>query len=359
VDLGFFGRRAGVDLHCRSGADPKLRQYDDIAALLLPDGSVMSLGGGAPGPIDNLNAERFRPDYLYDDSGQPAERLVILEAPEDVVQQSDIRFRVSDASAVDRVTMVKNGSVTRFEELSFTVDAEGYIVATPSANSNVFTPGGWMLFVLDDAGVPSHAASVLVGMGGEHFSATAESYYTLSEAAEATAENEFQLTSNAPGERGFVTTNERIDFTEDFLLSTQVNLGTGSEGLTILFQNDPWGVDIAGGGDGGLGAVGIENGFGLLFDVHQNSDETTARHTGFFAVDAETLRICHSQAPPVPRPHLRNRYGSQALMAFMKAPRQGWRPNRMPLWLMRPARCRAIFWPTMAVALTLMPATKP
>ncbi len=274
-------------------------------ALLLPDGSVMSLGGGAPGPIDNLNAERFRPDYLYDDSGQPAERLVILEAPEDVVQQSDIRFRVSDASAVDRVTMVKNGSVThtfnmetRFEELSFTVDAEGYIVATPSANSNVFTPGGWMLFVLDDAGVPSHAASVLVGMGGEHFSATAESYYTLSEAAEATAENEFQLTSNAPGERGFVTTNERIDFTEDFLLSTQVNLGTGSEGLTILFQNDPWGVDIAGGGDGGLGAVGIENGFGLLFDVHQNSDETTARHTGFFAVDGGDLVELGTHATP-------------------------------------------------------------
>lgn len=274
-------------------------------ALLLPDGSVMSLGGGAPGPIDNLNAERFRPDYLYDDSGQPAERLVILEAPKDVVQQSDIRFRVSDASAVDRVTMVKNGSVThtfnmetRFQELSFTVDAEGYIVATPSANSNVFTPGGWMLFVLDDVGVPSHAASVLVGMGGEHFSATAESYFTLSEAAEATAENEFQLTPNTAGERGFVTTNQRIDFTEDFLLSTQVNLGTGGEGLTILFQNDPWGVDIAGGGDGGLGAVGIENAFGVLFDVHQNTNETTARHMGFFAVDGGALVELGTHATP-------------------------------------------------------------
>ena len=34
-------------------------------AIMLTDGSVLSLGGGAPGPLTNLNGEIYKPGYLY------------------------------------------------------------------------------------------------------------------------------------------------------------------------------------------------------------------------------------------------------------------------------------------------------
>ena len=53
------------------------------SALLLPDGSVLTGGGGAPGPINELNAEIYYPPYLYlkDGSGNPAPRPTIVSAP--------------------------------------------------------------------------------------------------------------------------------------------------------------------------------------------------------------------------------------------------------------------------------------
>ena len=50
--------------------------------LLLPDATVLSLGGGAPGPLNNLNGEIFKPGYLFDENGQLAERPTILDAPQ-------------------------------------------------------------------------------------------------------------------------------------------------------------------------------------------------------------------------------------------------------------------------------------
>src|SRR5512132_4550298 len=48
----------------------KPRLYHSIA-LLLPDGSVLTGAGGAPGPVNNLTMEVYYPPYLFDASGQP------------------------------------------------------------------------------------------------------------------------------------------------------------------------------------------------------------------------------------------------------------------------------------------------
>ena len=45
-------------------------------ALLLPDATVLVGGGGAPGPLVNLNAEIYYPPYLYDSSGARARAAV-------------------------------------------------------------------------------------------------------------------------------------------------------------------------------------------------------------------------------------------------------------------------------------------
>ena len=45
-----------------SASQPRLYHS---AALLLPDGSVLTGGGGAPGPVNELNVEIYYPAYLY------------------------------------------------------------------------------------------------------------------------------------------------------------------------------------------------------------------------------------------------------------------------------------------------------
>ena len=57
-----------------SAAEPRLYHSN---ALLLTDETVLTGGGGAPGPLTNLNAEIYFPPYLYTSSGQPAVRPAI------------------------------------------------------------------------------------------------------------------------------------------------------------------------------------------------------------------------------------------------------------------------------------------
>ena len=42
----------------------QIRVYHS-AAILMPNGTVLSTGGGAPGPVNNLNAELYYPPYLF------------------------------------------------------------------------------------------------------------------------------------------------------------------------------------------------------------------------------------------------------------------------------------------------------
>jgi len=37
--------------------------------MLLPDATVLTGGGGAPGPVNNLNSEIYYPPYLYAANG--------------------------------------------------------------------------------------------------------------------------------------------------------------------------------------------------------------------------------------------------------------------------------------------------
>jgi galactose oxidase len=39
------------------------------ATALLPDGTVLSMGGGGPGPVSNFNAEIYYPPYFFTKSG--------------------------------------------------------------------------------------------------------------------------------------------------------------------------------------------------------------------------------------------------------------------------------------------------
>lgn len=149
-------------------ADAAVPRLYHSTALLLPDGRVLSAGGGAPGPIANTNAELFSPDYLVAANGQPTPRLEIQGLSSTEVQAGQrLAIAVSSETDVARVTLVKTGSVThafnmdqRFVELGFDAGAngnqnDGTITATLPVNDAEITPGYYLLSVLDENNIPS------------------------------------------------------------------------------------------------------------------------------------------------------------------------------------------------------------
>jgi YVTN family beta-propeller protein len=146
------------------------RLYHSVA-ILLPDATVMVGGGGAPGPQTNLNHEIFYPPYLFNSNATEATRPAIASAPTVVDPGRTVQVNVTHNRPVARVTFVKSGSVThgwnmdqRFVDLPFNAKANGQLsVQIPGRASDV-PPGMWMMFVIDDAGVPSVAKMVRVNV---------------------------------------------------------------------------------------------------------------------------------------------------------------------------------------------------
>ena len=138
-------------------------------ALLMPDGSVLTGGGGAPGPVINLNSEIYYPPYLYakDGSGNLAARPRLDWAPGQITWGQPLYLQAGQGNVISRVTFVRMGSTThamdfdqRFVDLPFTQNGIS-VAATLPTNWNVLLPGNWMAFLWQN-GVPSIAKVVLV-----------------------------------------------------------------------------------------------------------------------------------------------------------------------------------------------------
>ena len=140
------------------------------SALLLPDASVLIAGGGAPGPLKNLNAEIYYPPYLFDATGARAVRPEIISAPDTLLPGASFQVGVSGAANISRVSFIKTGSVThsfnmdqRYLQLPFTANG-GLLTAQLPSRAGDVPPGYYMLFVLNDQGVPSVSRMVRVGV---------------------------------------------------------------------------------------------------------------------------------------------------------------------------------------------------
>ncbi len=250
--------------------------------LLLPDATVLSLGGGAPGPLTNLNGEIYKPAYLFDANGNLAERPEILDAPTELAQRQDFTITVDDPGSISRLMLIKYGAVThsfnmeaRKVDLNFTVANDGMLHVDLPNNSNIVTPGYWMLFAVNDKGTPSMAATIHIDTGGELYSSAAGAFLTLNGSAEYIAAwNSFKMTPNEKGAIGSLFSNEMISLDHNFSINFQINLGTqeaGAEGIAFVLHNDPNGGDAIGLGNAIEGATGISNGLAIEFDTWNKS----------------------------------------------------------------------------------------
>jgi Domain of unknown function (DUF1929)/Bacterial Ig domain len=150
------------------------RQYHSTA-LLLPDGRVLSSGGGICWTCDQVgylakNAEIFTPPYLFknDGSGQLAPRPEITGAPGTVSHGTSFQITTPNAASIRKVGLIRLGSQThsvemeqRYLPLGFTAGS-GTLTANVPANAHTAVPGVYMLFIVDSAGVPSVAKMVTI-----------------------------------------------------------------------------------------------------------------------------------------------------------------------------------------------------
>lgn len=150
------------------GATAKKPRLYHSSAMLLPDGTVFTGGGGAPGPTDQLNGEIYFPPYLFkrDGSGQFEARPRITAGPSELTWGQS--FSITASSSIARATLIRTGAVThsfnndvRFFELPVTTVGKTVALTAP-ASPSVAPPGYYMLFAWNPWGVPTQAQMVRI-----------------------------------------------------------------------------------------------------------------------------------------------------------------------------------------------------
>ena len=150
----------------RTAADASVPRNYHSLALLLPDGRVMS-GGGGLGGGDHRDAQLFTPPTLYNADGTLATRPTLATAPTAIGVATT--FTVTGTPGIQKFSFIKMSAIThsvntdlRYLSLPFTETSSGNYQITAHSSLNVMTPGYWMLFGLNAAGTHSVAKVILV-----------------------------------------------------------------------------------------------------------------------------------------------------------------------------------------------------
>ena len=149
-----------------AGANAFPRLYHSNA-LLLPDATVLLMGGNPQRGSYQGRLEIYSPAYLFNGDGTPALRPSISGVTSDTVNyNAAFAVQTPDAGDIGSVVLVRPGTPThafdmeqRLVGLSFTAGG-GVLNVTAPPNGNIAPPGYYMLFLLNRAGVPSEARFV-------------------------------------------------------------------------------------------------------------------------------------------------------------------------------------------------------
>ncbi len=144
-------------------AQQETRAYHSVATLL-PDGRVISAGDNGNGPASGAtdSAEVYEPPYLF-----KGPRPTITDAPSAVNWGQTFGVDTPNTD-IDRAALIAPGAVThatdmhqRYIPLELEERAGGVDLTAPP-NANAAPPGYYMLWLINEAGVPSVAEFVRI-----------------------------------------------------------------------------------------------------------------------------------------------------------------------------------------------------
>jgi hypothetical protein len=138
-------------------------------AVLLPDGRIVAAGGNPegghsvpwvpPDPDEEMRLEVFSPPYLF-----RGPRPVIDDVTEEWDYGQMITITSPEAGDIRWVSIIRPGATThsfdcsqRLVDLDIVSQAGGIIRATITDEPNIAPPGWYMLFIVNNLGVPSIA----------------------------------------------------------------------------------------------------------------------------------------------------------------------------------------------------------
>ncbi|OQD84100.1 hypothetical protein PENANT_c014G04168 [Penicillium antarcticum] len=146
-----------------------VRVYHSIS-LLLTDGRVFNGGSGlgVSAPSNHFDAQIYTPDYLLNNDGTLATRPTIdsvdkrtLHPGEKLIVKASIKLTKASLIRYGSTTHTMNTDQRRVVLDSWAANGETYETTLPS-EAGALLPGPWMLFILNDDGVPSIAETIYI-----------------------------------------------------------------------------------------------------------------------------------------------------------------------------------------------------
>jgi hypothetical protein len=237
---GFNDLTHGQPVHEAELWDPATGQWTVLAAeevdrcyhataILLPDATVMSAGGGEyrpdgspaqnPPEDSHRDAQIFHPPYLF-----RGPRPDLTTVPQEVAYGQSFTVGASHPEEIGLVSWIRLSSVThsfnmdqRINFLAFRPAAGGLTITAPE-NPDICPPGHYMLFVLNKAKVPSIAKILRIAApAGAHRlamlqPAAARAQAVPAEVQMSTAELDAKIRSEAPGTQAAVGLTSRCPY---------------------------------------------------------------------------------------------------------------------------------------------------
>jgi hypothetical protein len=237
---GFNDLTHGQPVHEAELWDPATGQWTLLAAeevdrcyhataILLPDATVMSAGGGEyrpdgspaqnPPEDSHRDAQIFHPPYLL-----RGPRPDLTTAPQEVAYGHSFTVGTSHPEEIGLVSWIRLSSVThsfnmdqRINFLAFRPAAGGLTITAPE-NPDICPPGHYMLFVLNKAKVPSLAKILRIAApAGAHRlamfqPAAARAQAVPAEVQMSTAELDAKIRSEAPGTQAAIGLTSRCPY---------------------------------------------------------------------------------------------------------------------------------------------------
>lgn len=148
----------------RTGPPAEVARNYHSVALLLPDGSVWTAGSnhdanaGGPG-VREYRIEIYEPWYFCED------RPGLSGVPDSACHGESFTVESPDADRIEELALVRCGSVTHAwnpdqRHVTLDVTQDGDVLSATVPDAAVAVPGHYVLFAVDDEGVPSEGQFV-------------------------------------------------------------------------------------------------------------------------------------------------------------------------------------------------------